>query len=1189
MTQSFRWVVALILCASLAYAAPPGTKTDRASVIPFQESAASVLDRATFPPLKAPLGTSAVGTYTTLQGFYDYQSNGGVNQYIRKDSVSGKIHVTYMLAEDSLSISPSRRVGYAVSTDEGATWNNFSNVRVPGIRAGFPTLDLTQDLQEPVIANHNAPVLDIQSFVYLGDNTGFFTELAPLPPLTPPGSGGEPIWPFLTATANGSLILQGSLSNTTTGDAENHLQRTIDLIDWQTLWTTLPGLEGGGGRYPGVSDKTGKVAYATRGGDTTFLNLSTDNGATWTTSTIHPPTRAVGAETLGHWVGVDIAFYNGEPIVALNTSRSTDGASFFFAGSRVEVWGPTLGFKTAAPWDSLVYPSSMVSQTNHLALGYPAIGVSGSEIVIAYNAFLNNQATADTLASGRLHGEIFLVKSTDGGNTWTLPVNITNTPQLDERYPSISKYNTAGFAYITWQEDTRAGSAAFTDLSPVSLAKQVFYKADLNAIFPANDIAALAITAPPAGGAVKEGTSFTPKAAFRNLGLATQTSVPVTYQVLGGGGSVIASAPGTIASIVSGQTLEITFAPLGGSLAPGLYQTRVVAQLPGDQQTTNDTTISTINVIPVVTVTDCYVTDFESGAGGWFAALDGGAGTPDWTLGTPNKTQINRAHSGVNAWVTKLTGPHSNGEESFLGSPVLDLSALPTNVHVEFYQNFVMESKWDGGVFQYSIDGGTTWVTVDQVLGTGANFNTATSTGWYNQPEDSSVTTFGVPMWGDSTDLYASNVDGWIRSSTVIPVGGQADVRLRWRWSADAAVVFEGWAIDDIRLGPATATVGVPLTLGWNMVSNPVQRAADSVSQVYPNSQFPYAFAFSTASGYVQERTLRIGAGYWAKFPAAETNSIDGQPVFAYELPVVAGWNMVGSVTYGVDTSTIVSFPAGLRASSWFGFSGGYTPATTLLPGRAYWVKSSGDGVFYLASDCTPGPVPPAAAVSPLSRFNTVTITDADGASQTLYFGTDMQGEVAAEMYELPPAPPAGAFDARFEAGMMLAEHASGTAVNLPVVLQSAAYPVTVTWNVTDGSYRITDAAGASKEMGSTGSLVLASSAITKLVISGSAGEALPTEYALLQNYPNPFNPTTSIRFALPTASRVTVEIYNLLGQRVSTLLENALAAGYHSVEWNGTGDASQLVGSGVYFVRFAATGADGATFSDTRKIMLMK
>lgn len=98
--------------------------------------------------------------------------------------------------------------------------------------------------------------------------------------------------------------------------------------------------------------------------------------------------------------------------------------------------------------------------------------------------------------------------------------------------------------------------------------------------------------------------------------------------------------------------------------------------------------------------------------------------------------------------------------------------------------------------------------------------------------------------------------------------------------------------------------------------------------------------------------------------------------------------------------------------------------------------------------------------------------------------------------------------------------------------------------------------------------------------VSASLGNgSLPTEFSLAQNYPNPFNPTTVISFALPTASSVTLSIYNVLGQEVSTLLNTTLPAGEHQVEF----DASSYA-SGVYFYRLSAD-----SFSDTRKMMLVK
>jgi hypothetical protein len=76
----------------------------------------------------------------------------------------------------------------------------------------------------------------------------------------------------------------------------------------------------------------------------------------------------------------------------------------------------------------------------------------------------------------------------------------------------------------------------------------------------------------------------------------------------------------------------------------------------------------------------------------------------------------------------------------------------------------------------------------------------------------------------------------------------------------------------------------------------------------------------------------------------------------------------------------------------------------------------------------------------------------------------------------------------------------------------------------------------------------------------------LPKEFALAQNYPNPFNPTTEIRFALPTKSHVTLDVYNVLGQKVKTLVNDNMDAGYKSVTWNGTDQTGSTISSGTYF-----------------------
>ncbi len=105
-----------------------------------------------------------------------------------------------------------------------------------------------------------------------------------------------------------------------------------------------------------------------------------------------------------------------------------------------------------------------------------------------------------------------------------------------------------------------------------------------------------------------------------------------------------------------------------------------------------------------------------------------------------------------------------------------------------------------------------------------------------------------------------------------------------------------------------------------------------------------------------------------------------------------------------------------------------------------------------------------------------------------------------------------------------------------------------------------------------------------RLPVQEFDGPVLPKTYSIDQNNPNPFNPTTSINFALPTAAKTRIDVFNILGQKVRTLVDEYLTAGNKRVEWDGTDDRGNAVASGIYLYRMTAN-----DFTETKKMMLMK
>jgi len=107
-----------------------------------------------------------------------------------------------------------------------------------------------------------------------------------------------------------------------------------------------------------------------------------------------------------------------------------------------------------------------------------------------------------------------------------------------------------------------------------------------------------------------------------------------------------------------------------------------------------------------------------------------------------------------------------------------------------------------------------------------------------------------------------------------------------------------------------------------------------------------------------------------------------------------------------------------------------------------------------------------------------------------------------------------------------------------------------------------------------------------EFVYTGYANDPgiIPLVTTLNSNYPNPFNPVTTISYALADAGQVKLDIYNVKGQKIRTLVNEAQKAGIHQLQWNGTDDRNHQVASGIYFYKMKF-----GKYTSTKKMILMK
>ncbi len=388
----------------------------------------------------------------------------------------------------------------------------------------------------------------------------------------------------------------------------------------------------------------------------------------------------------------------------------------------------------------------------------------------------------------------------------------------------------------------------------------------------------------------------------------------------------------------------------------------------------------------------------------------------------------------------------------------------------------------------------------------------------------------------------------------------------------------KGSRLDTLIIGPSpTITAKIPVASRWNLVSNPVTVTNDSVSALFP-SRASSAFGYSLGSYQIATK-FRHGFGYWLKFGAPETAMITGNTRISDTADVQTGWNILGSISQKIPVASISGIGTSLR-SRLFGYAGGYVQADTILPGFGYWAKfdSSGKCVIRTGPSQSISTKPSGADESSLTRL---TVTDAGGYSQTLFIGVSEKDDDL-QIFELPPTPPPGIPDVRFATERSVDLLPNDFTGNARLLMNSLAYPVELRWasvEIPDIQYTVRGPSLLRKVLAGEGSLVIGDRSVTSLILEARDRSRLPKNFELYQNYPNPFNPTTTIRFDVPRKSAVSLIVYNTLGEKVATLLENVTVdEGEQSVKLN-----SEKLSSGVYFYRLTA-----GEFTRVRKMLLI-